>query len=108
MVARIINESSGLMPHARHGGSGVYSFAVDASKFEGTGLDSPQIVHIQVAFKSLIGAGEAVGRGEGDPDPTSASAGLAYAGVGARLPRAARTFAFGKSVIFGDDLRNPA
>lgn len=46
------------MPHARHGGSGVWAFAVAGSKFDGTGLENEQIGHTQVALVGGAGAGE--------------------------------------------------
>lgn len=39
----------GLMPHARHGASGVCAFAVAGSKLEGTGFEKLQIVQTHVA-----------------------------------------------------------
>lgn len=45
----------GLMPQARHGGSGVCMFAVVGSKFDGTGLEKLQMVQTQVA--ALAGSG---------------------------------------------------
>jgi hypothetical protein len=42
----------GLMPHDRHGGKGVYVFAVPGSKLAGTGLEKLQIVHTQVVLAS--------------------------------------------------------
>ncbi len=38
------------MPQAKHGGRGVFVFAVAASKFVGTGLENEQIVQIQVTL----------------------------------------------------------
>ena len=48
----------GFIPHARHGGSGVWAFAVAGSKFDGTGLENEQIGHIQVALVAGAEAGE--------------------------------------------------
>ena len=63
--------------------------------------------HIQVALTSLAGAGDCgVGRGVDDADRTKASLGEAYFGVG--LLNAGARFAFGNSVTFGDDFKNPA
>ncbi len=39
----------GLMPHAWHGGSGVYSFAALGMKDAGTGFEKLQMVQTQVA-----------------------------------------------------------
>lgn len=41
------------MPHARHGGNGVFAFATLGSKFDGTGFENEHIGQIQVAFGSL-------------------------------------------------------
>ena len=38
------------MPHARHGASEVYSFAVAGSKFDAMGFEKEQIGQIHVAF----------------------------------------------------------
>lgn len=59
--------NGGLMPQARHGGRGVFAFAVPGSKFDGTGFEKLQIGHTHVAFVSLGGAGDAVARGGGVP-----------------------------------------
>jgi len=48
----------GLIPQARHGGRGVLAFAIDGSKFEGTGLENEQIGQIHVALGSLDGTGD--------------------------------------------------
>jgi hypothetical protein len=47
----------GFMPHARHGGKGVWAFAVAGSKFDGTGFENEQMGQIQVAL-AVDGAGE--------------------------------------------------
>jgi hypothetical protein len=49
--------SGGLIPHARHGGSGVEAVAVAGSKLDGTGFEKEQIGHTQVTFTAL-GAGD--------------------------------------------------
>lgn len=55
----------GLMPHARHGGSGVWAFAEVGSKFDGTGLEKLQMVHTHVP--EVTAGGFAAGReDEGD------------------------------------------
>lgn len=41
------------MPQAKHGGRGVFAFAVAISKFVGTGLENEQIEQIQVALLEL-------------------------------------------------------
>jgi hypothetical protein len=53
-------EKGGLMPHAKHGGKGVFVFAVAGSKFEGTGFENEQIGQIHVAL--LTGEGSDDGR----------------------------------------------
>lgn len=45
--------SGGLMPHARHGGRGVFAVAVAGSKLDGTGLEKEHIGQTQVAFTGL-------------------------------------------------------
>lgn len=47
--------SVGLMPQARHGGNGVWMFAVVGSKLDGTGFEKVQMVQTQVA--ALAGSG---------------------------------------------------
>lgn len=49
MAALSTCDKVGLIPHAKHGGSGVWAFAVTGSKFEGTGLEKLQMVQTQVA-----------------------------------------------------------
>lgn len=48
----------GFIPHARHGGSGVCTFAVAGSKLDGTGFENVQIVQTQVA---VLGGGCSTG-----------------------------------------------
>lgn len=50
MAALSTTANGGLIPQARHGGRGKEALANEASKFEGTGFEKEQIVHIQVAF----------------------------------------------------------
>lgn len=45
-----------MIPQAKHGGNGVFAFAVPGSKFEGTGLEKEQIGQIHVALGSLAAA----------------------------------------------------
>lgn len=47
----------GLMPHARHGGNGVCTFAAVGSKFDGTGLEKLHIVQTHVAVDTAGGVG---------------------------------------------------
>lgn len=49
MVALSTWVKVGLIPQARHGGKGVWAFAVVGSKLEGTGFGKLQMVHTQVA-----------------------------------------------------------
>lgn len=97
----------GLMPHDRHGGSGVWALAVEGSKLEGTGFEKLQIVHTHVV--ALAGGGSTGGgrmglsfRRPGDAVP------LPGAKPGDRGPREDRLSAFGMRVTLADDLRNPA
>jgi hypothetical protein len=48
--------NGGLIPHAKHGGSGVETFTVVVLKFGGIGLENEHIEQIQVAFAALTGA----------------------------------------------------
>jgi hypothetical protein len=99
----------GLIPHARHGGRGVWALAVVGSKLEGTGFEKVQMVQTHVAV--LVGGGPA-----GEP----------RSGLSARLPGEEVLFreggparpgergcsderfvGFGISVILADDLRKP-
>jgi hypothetical protein len=94
------------MPHVRHGGNGVFAFASDGSKFEGTGFEREHIGHIQVAGLADCEAGNGgkgdVGvpmRGRGDEVPlldgTPSRVDDLLGGLKCR-------------VIFGDDFRKPA
>ena len=61
------------MPHAKHGGSGVFAFAAEASKLLGSGLENEHIGHTQVVVfgRELLDTGfrgELV-RGAGDEVP---------------------------------------
>lgn len=53
MAAFKIWASGGLIPHAKHGGSGVWTLADAASKLEGTGLEYEQIGQTHVAVFGL-------------------------------------------------------
>lgn len=53
MVAFSTCANEGLMPQAKQGGRGVFTFAVAASKFAGTGLENEQIGQTHVALPSL-------------------------------------------------------
>lgn len=76
---------------------------------DGTWFDMPHIEQTQVAFTSLAGAGDGVDVGIDDPTgPTSASLGDAYRGKGLLMAATPFLMAFGKTVIFGEDLRKPA
>ena len=52
--------NGGLIPHAKHGASGVCSAAVCGSKFDGTGFEKLHMGHIHVAV--LVDGGSGVGR----------------------------------------------
>jgi hypothetical protein len=54
MAAFSTSVKAGLIPHAKHGGRGVWAFAVAGSKLDGTGLEKLQIEQTQVAV--LVGA----------------------------------------------------
>ena len=91
--------SGGLIPQARHGGSGVCAFAVVGSKFSGTGFEKEQIGQIQVAFLAFGGAGDGVyDRDElpwmGDEDEIGLPDG-AEDGPGGRKDSDCRLFGFG-------------
>lgn len=100
----------GLMPHAKHGASGVWALAVAGSKFEGTGLEKEHIGHIHVP--ALIGDDSAVGRWNGLSARDSGDAVALLEGV-ARLVRLRcwiddRFDGFGTSVILAEDFIKPA
>ncbi len=50
----------GLIPHAKHGGRGVWAFAEVGSKFEGTGFEKLHIVQTHVALVTAGGSGGAI------------------------------------------------
>lgn len=58
MAALRTRAKGGLMPHARHGGSGNDSVAMVGSKFEGTGLEKEHMGHTQLPTTRGGGAGE--------------------------------------------------
>ena len=110
MVALSTCVRVGLIPHARHGGKGVWAFAVVGSKLDGTGFGKLQMVHIQVAVLACVGAtdGERIAVstvGEGDAPVVPEGPGVVDAARGWRGPR---LVGLGKSVTFGEDLRKPA
>ncbi len=97
----------GLMPQARQGGRGVWAFAVDGSKFDGTGFEKLQMVQTQVAVAEggVSGGGIRIGLPVlCDGDAPS----LPKTSPGDRGCREERFVALGISVILADDLRNPA
>lgn len=61
MAALSTTANGGLIPQNRHGGKGMEVLALPVSKFEGTGLEKEQMVHIHVALEG----GKGVERGEG-------------------------------------------
>lgn len=85
--------SVGLMPHARQGGRGVWAVAVAGSKVGGTGLEKLHITHTHVAAVTGCDWGCRT-RGLDRWDPLGAAS--------------MRLGGLGTSVIFADDLRNPA
>lgn len=103
----------GLMPHARHGGSGTAAVAVAGSKFDGTGLENEQIgqIHVTLTGFGVGGWYGAVDWGRGDSgftgwrDDAWANAGLAVA-----LRGLSGLFFCGLEniVIFGEDFKKPA
>ncbi len=60
MAAFSTRAKGGLMPQARHGGSGNESVAIVGSKLDGTGLEREQIGHTQVPVTKGAAAGETV------------------------------------------------
>ena len=46
------------MPQARQGGMGVFSFAAEGSKFDGTGFEKEHMGQIHVALVGIFGVGE--------------------------------------------------
>ena len=46
------------MPQAKQGGIGVFSFAAEGSKFDGTGFEKEQMGQIHVALVGIFGVGE--------------------------------------------------
>lgn len=102
--------NAGLIPHAKHGGSGVCAFAVAGSKFEGTGFEYVHIVQTQVA--DVVGDGSTdagregvldCGMGDaklflGEPEPTAGDLDWSEA----------RFEGLGIKVTLGEDLRKPA
>lgn len=100
----------GLMPHAKHGGSGVCSFAAAGSKLEGTGLEKLQIVQTHVAV--LVAGGSTGGVLNGlsarcGGDVVRPREGM-EAPAGDRDCSDMRFVGFGIRVIFADDFRKPA
>lgn len=100
----------GLIPHAKHGASGVFSFEACGSKFEGTGFEKEHIGQIQVA--ELAGGGSEVGRWKGlsaraKGDAVALREGAARVDT-ARFCAEDLLDGFGTRVIFADDFRKPA
>jgi len=101
--------SVGLMPQARHGGSGVWALAVVGSKLEGTGFEKLQMVQTQVAVLAEGGS-----TGDARSGPSECWAGEVAllregfpARPGDRGCRELRFVAFGIRVILAEDLRKP-
>lgn len=95
----------GLIPQARHGGSGVWAFAVTGSKLDGTGLEKLHIVQTQVAEVACDCSGFDLGLSErvrDDPFRWWLAPETAEGNMDERLG------GFGINVIFAEDLKNPA
>ena len=58
MAAFTTRMKGGLMPQARQGGIGVFSFAAEGSKFDGTGFEKEHMGQIHVALVGIFGVGE--------------------------------------------------
>lgn len=96
--------NGGFIPHAKQEGKGVDGVAVPGSKVGGRGFEKEQIGQIQVAFTGFSFGDDLIGdeaRGSGEED---------WAGLAPSLFDLPGLFfnGLGYSVIFGDDLRNPA
>lgn len=99
MAALTTWTKGGFIPQAKHGGNGVRAFAVEGSKFEGTGLEKEHMGHTQVALGLGVGAGAGLACRSGvDGAVLARTAG----------PRDRDLEGFGKRVTFADDLRKPA
>jgi len=97
----------GLMPQARHGGSGVWALAVVGSKLEGTGFEKVQMVQTQVA---VVAGGGSTGDARGAPSWACEAALLCGDGParpGERGCSEGRFAGLGIRVILADDLRKP-
>lgn len=106
--------NGGLMPQAKHGGSGKASVAIVGSKFEGTGLENEQMGQTQVPLTTGAGVDETdKGRGLAEreagveEDTTLWNCGDCDAPVLVIEPNP-RLSGLGNKVTLADDLRNPA
>ena len=107
--------NGGLMPQARHGGSGKASVAIVGSKFEGTGFEKEQMGHTQVPLTTGAGAGETagarIGLAEREPgveeDTTRWNCGDCGAPALVIEPNPLLS-GLGNKVTLADDLRKPA
>jgi len=98
----------GLIPHAKQGGIGEFSFEVDGSKLEGTRLEKEHIGHIQVALVGIRCAGVfLVFEFPGLPT-LPAEEGCPRSMLAVLCAREKCLAAFGYMVIFGDDFMKPA
>lgn len=95
------------MPQARQGGSGVWAFAVEGSKLDGTGFEKLQMVQTHVA---VLGGVDSTGNPRIGLFVLCAAAEtlLPDASPGDLGCKDERFVALGINVIFGDDLRNLA
>ena len=98
MAALTTCTSGGFIPHARHGGRGVRAFAVEGSKFDGTGLEKEHMGHTHVALSGGVDAGAGLPRRSGVMGVLLVRGG----------PWESRLDGLGKRVTFGEDLRKPA
>lgn len=102
---------AGLIPQARHGGRGVWAFAVEGSKFDGTGFEKLHIVQTHVAAPpsdASTGAGRKGLSVRGAGDELLLSLGELVPVAGGRDCNEERFVGFGIRVTLAEDLRNPA
>jgi hypothetical protein len=109
IAAFITRAHVGLIPHAKHGGNGKSSSTVWGSKFEGTGFEKVQILHIHVPV--LLGASSGLGRWKGLSARDGDAVALLEGPLRLDIPRIwteDRLAGFGTRVILAEDFRKPA
>ena len=109
IAAFITSVHFGGIPQAKHGGSGIDSGAVCGSKFEGTGFEKEQMVHIHVPVP--LGVGSAVGRWKGLSTRAGDAVALLEGPLRLVTPRVCiddRLVGFGTRVILAEDFKKPA